>query len=119
MLVDNIVMKGVVSIAPQATALSVRHVLSRDAAANQLVATLTIANTGTSTAVNVRLTGAVLGSPASSALPTLGSIPPGGSTSVVVRFPGSAGAPGAATLLRVDGSYTGGTFGGSFRVTLP
>lgn len=52
-------MKGVVSIAPQATALSVRHVLSRDAAANQLVATLTIANTGTSTAVDVRLIGAV------------------------------------------------------------
>ena len=84
-------------------------------------ATVTITNNGTGTAQNVQLTGATLGSAAGAPNPQpLGDIVPGGgSVSVVVTFPSSAGASGAGAAERYTGSYSGGTFGGSIRAILP
>jgi hypothetical protein len=83
-------------------------------------AVLTVKNTGTGTAQAVELTGAALGSVAGTASPAaLGDIQPGGSAITTVAFPASAGAPGTASVERYTGTYTGGTFGGSLRATLP
>jgi uncharacterized protein len=49
----------------------------------------------------------------------LGDIQPGASAIAPVAFSSSAGVPGALVLERYTGIYTGGSFGGSFRVTLP
>ncbi|MGH9606644.1 MAG: hypothetical protein ACRD3N_13205 [Terracidiphilus sp.] len=87
--------------------------------------TVHVSNTGTGTAQNVVLTGAKLGSAAGSTLPTaalpltVGNIAPGTSTSFVVNFPSTAGTPGAATVEKLTGTYTGGTWGGSIRTVLP
>jgi hypothetical protein len=83
-------------------------------------AVVTVKNNGTGTAQSVQLTAATLGSVASSTLPvSLGDIQPGGSVIAPVAFPSSAGVSGTATVERFTGTYTGGTFGGSIRVTLP
>ena len=81
---------------------------------------VTVKNTGTGAASNVQLTTATLGAPNGSGLPfALGSIPGGGSASVSVSFPGSTGANGAAVAEKLAGTFTGGTFSGSFRAQLP
>lgn len=84
-------------------------------------AVVTITNNGTGTAQNVKLTAATLGSATGSPLPiSLGNIAPGGGTAItVVTFSSSAGADGAAAAERYSGTYTGGSFGGSIRATLP
>ena len=83
-------------------------------------AVVTVKNTGTGTAQNVQLNTATLGSTAGT-VPAilLGNLPAGQSNSVTVTFPASAGSSGAATVEKLAGTYTGGTFGGSFRATLP
>ena len=83
--------------------------------------TITVTNKGTGTANNVVLTGAVLGSASGTpGTQPLISIPPNGGVAVAtVAFPASAGTPGAAVVERLTGTYTGGTFGGSSRATLP
>jgi hypothetical protein len=83
--------------------------------------TVTVTNTGTGTAQNVVLTSAVLGSASGTpGTQPLVSIPPNGGTAVAtVAFPASAGAPSSASVVKLAGTYTGGTFGGSSRVTLP
>jgi uncharacterized protein len=83
-------------------------------------AVVTVKNSGTGTAQAVVLTGATLGGVSGSVLPqTIGNIAPGGSASVVVTFPATAGVSGAASVAGASGTYTGGTFGGSLRVKLP
>jgi hypothetical protein len=83
-------------------------------------ATVIVKNNGTGTAQDVQLTGATLGSAAGSPLPAmLGTIQPGDSVVATILFPSSAGAPGAAAVERYTGTYTGGSFGGSIRATLP
>jgi O-glycosyl hydrolase len=88
-------------------------------------ATITISNTGTGTAQNVQMTSATLGSasgvPApNTALPrVLGSIAPGGSLKAFINFPSSAGTPGSAAVERFNGTYNGGSFGGTTRTVLP
>ncbi len=90
-------------------------------------AAVKITNNGTGTAQGVTLTGATLGSAQGSptplsALPEVagtGSIAPGGFTVVPMNFGASAGTSGAASLQRFTGTYNGGSFGGSYRVTLP
>jgi len=87
-----------------------------------VLVTLTFANTGGSTAANVQLNSATLSSVATTTtLPHLvGSVPGGGSLSTTVRFAAaSVGASGTAAVLSYAGVYTGNTFGGSSRVTLP
>jgi hypothetical protein len=118
--IDNVVIRSVVSIAPGTANLVLRQALSRDAGTNEIVAALTVTNTGTGTAANVQFSSILLGStPTSTPLPNLGSIGPGASAMTTVRFPGSAGAPGAASVLRANGSYTGGNFASNSRVTVP
>jgi len=81
---------------------------------------VTVTNTGTGTASNVLLTGATLGNAAGDPSPSsLGNIQPGSSAITTVIFPATAGAPGTAAVERYTGTYTGGSFGGSIRATLP
>jgi uncharacterized protein len=84
------------------------------------LATIVVKNSGTGAANAVTFTGATLGSASGSPLPlSLGNIAPGGSATASLVFPASAGAPGSASVERYTGTYTGGTFGASLRVTLP
>jgi hypothetical protein len=81
---------------------------------------VTVKNNGTGTAQDVALTSATLGgAPGSIISMSLGDIQPGASAIATVAFPSSAGTPGSAAVERYTGTYTGGSFGGSFRVTLP
>jgi hypothetical protein len=82
-------------------------------------ATVTVSNNG-GTAQNVTITNSALGStPGTPSSTPLGTIAPGGNAVATITFPSSAGAPGAATVIKITGTYTGGTFGGSARTTLP
>lgn len=81
---------------------------------------VTVANSGNVTASGVQLTQATLGTAGAVTLPaSLGDIPAGGSATATLTFPSAAGADGAATVERLSGIYTGGTFGGSLRTVLP
>ena len=83
-------------------------------------AVVTVVNSGTGAAQNVQLTGAVLGVAGGATLPaSLGGIASGGSATVTLTFPTSAGADEAPAIEKLTGTYTGGSFGGSFRATLP
>ena len=83
-------------------------------------AIVTVKNDGAGTAQAVAVSGATLGSAAGSTIPVaLGDIQPGGSAIAIIAFPSSAGAPGSPAIERYTGTYNGGSFGGSFRVTLP
>lgn len=98
--------------------LTATAVLSNTGSGYQAV--VTVMNSGTGTAQNVELTAATLGAASGTVVPaSLGSIAGGGSASVTVTFPASAGTPGAGTVEKVTGTYTGGSFGGSFRAVLP
>jgi hypothetical protein len=82
-------------------------------------ATVTVSNSG-GTAQNVVLTGSVLGSAnGTPATVPLGTIGPGGNAVATISFPASAGVSGTKVIEKLTGTYTGGTFGGSFRATLP
>ena len=99
--------------------LVVTRTLARDGA-GQVVATLTIANTGGTAAQNVTLSVAKIGTISGTPLPqSLGAIAAGASLQTVVTFPSTVGAPGAPGSLTISGSYTGATFGTSARITLP
>jgi predicted extracellular nuclease len=79
-----------------------------------------VTNSGTGTAQNVVLTSATLGSaPGSPLSANLGDLQPGGSTVLMLSFPSSAGALGSTTVEKFAGTYTGGSFGGNLRATLP
>jgi hypothetical protein len=98
--------------------LTTTGVLSKTAGGFQLV--VTVKNTGNATAPNVQLTAATLGAASGGTLPaSLGDIASGGSASVTLTFPSSAGADGATVMERLSGTYNGGSFGGSFRAALP
>jgi len=98
--------------------LTVSAVLSNTGSGYQAV--VTVVNSGTVAAQNVQLTVASLGAANATVLPAvLGTIPGGGSATITLTFPSSAGAPGAAVVEKLTGTYTGGTFGGSFRASLP
>jgi hypothetical protein len=86
----------------------------------QVVVTLTIANNGGTDAQNVMLTAAKIGTTSGTPVPqSLGTIAAGGSVQAVVNVPGTVGAAGAGNTLTISGTYTGGTFGSSARITLP
>jgi hypothetical protein len=83
-------------------------------------ANVVITNKGTGVAQNVTLTSATLGAAAGTPMPlAVGNVAPSGSTTAVVTFPASAGTSGAAAVEKYSGSYSGGTFGGSIRASLP
>jgi uncharacterized protein len=81
---------------------------------------LTVTNEGSAVAPTVLVTSATLGSATGATLPALlGDLQPNQAASVTLTFPASAGASGLSTIERVAGTYSGGTFGGSLRTTLP
>jgi hypothetical protein len=111
-----------VTINVQAAATPARIVVTPSLArtATQIVVTLTFANSGGSAAANVALTAAKIGSTSGAVLPqNLGAIAAGGSTTATVTFPTSLGNPGAAAVLSLAGSYSGGSFSSTSRIKLP
>ncbi len=84
-------------------------------------ATIHATNSGTGPAANVQLTSASLGAATGSPLPlNLGTLAAGGgSATVTVAFPASAGSNGAGAVEKFAGTYTGGTFAASIRAVLP
>jgi hypothetical protein len=84
-------------------------------------ATVTVTNNGTGPALSATLSNPTLnsipGTPVSQSLGTLAA--GGGSVTVTVNFPGSAGANGATVKETIPLTYTGGTAGGSAHVILP
>jgi len=93
--------------------------LSRDSSGN-ILAAITLNNIGYNTAANVTITKATLNAVAATTLPvSAGSIAAGSSGAASLTFPGSAGSKGQVVSLKVSGTFTGGTFSGSLKVTLP
>ena len=81
-------------------------------------ATITVENIGTLPADNTILNTARLGVTNGTPLPqSLGSIAPGSSATATVQFTNST--PGASSTLNAGGTYTGGTFSATKRVTIP
>jgi len=79
-----------------------------------------VANSGGASAANVVLTSVKVGATAATTLPqSLGALAPGNSARATVSVPGSVGVSGAASTLSMSGTYTGGTFTTTARVTLP
>ncbi len=132
--IDYISTKATVSIdvtkPPAAPAqITVTNTVSRDAGTQDIVVTIGLANTGGTAADNVQLTNAKIGSTVTTcvvssgvctSLPVaVGTIAPGGTVPVTIRFPSSVGSPGATAVLAVAGTYTGGKFNGAARITLP
>ncbi|MGA3161231.1 MAG: MBG domain-containing protein, partial [Terracidiphilus sp.] len=107
-------------VTPPTTSDTVSTTLTGSAAAGYVL-TITVQNTGASAISNAVLTAATLGSTSGSPLPqTWGTIAAGSAAVFTVNFPGSVGADGAGVAERYSGTYTGGSFVGSFRsVTLP
>lgn len=112
--------KGV-SFAPVAAItnpLNITTSLTKTAAGYQL--NISVRNSGTTTTENVVLTSATLGSVSGSSLPiNLGPLAAGQSATTTVAVPASAGPDKTAAVARIAGTYSGGTFGSSLRVTLP
>lgn len=104
----------------------IRVVLSRDAS-NNLQATITITNPTTGAIPGVQMTqvraSTLDGSAFVDGAPvpqSFGTVNPGQSVVAIVTFPGTAGVPsGFAGLVRVDLSYTGGTYTDTKQVTTP
>ena len=107
--------------APSPATLIMTQTLARDGGTNEVVVTLTLANTGGLPATGVQVTSAKIGTTSSTtAIPAaVADVPAGGSSSVVLRFPGSVGAAGTRPVLAITGVYSGGSFGGSSRLILP
>ena len=83
-------------------------------------ALVTVANNGTGTAQEVRLTGAALENAIGSPIPAvLGDLQPGTSAVITIQFPPPAGAPRPVLVERYSGTYNGGSFGANIRATLP
>jgi predicted extracellular nuclease len=101
--------------------LITRASLSRDTATGDIIAELVISNEGPVEAANVSVTRARLGSvTTSTALPQpAGTLAPGNSATITLRFPGAAGPPGARAVLSLGGTFDGGTFSSALRITLP
>ncbi|HEY6807011.1 MAG TPA: S8 family serine peptidase [Pyrinomonadaceae bacterium] len=83
-----------------------------------VVANISIQNIGAVTANNVMLSNAKLGATNGTPLPQSGgNLAPGATFNTTVTFTNST--PGAASTLVVGGTYTGGSFSTTKRVTIP
>ncbi len=97
--------------------LVVTSSLSR-ANASTVVGGITVQNIGSLAANNVTLTTARLGATNGTPLPQgLGNLAPGDSANVMMNFNNST--PGVSSMLTVGGTYSGGSFSSSKRVTIP
>lgn len=107
-----------ISVAPSPVSLVVTSSVTKTS--NGYQAAVKVTNNGGSEADNVELTGATLGVAAGSPLPySLGNIAGGDSATATVTFPSSAGVSGSWKLLRLGGTYSGGTFSSGRWVKLP
>jgi hypothetical protein len=95
-------------------------VFSRDAN-NNVIATVVVANGGSTAAQNVAISSAKIGSVPGSITPlSIGSIAAAGTGVFTVTFPGtSLGASGTPNTIAINGSYAGGTFSSAGRIVLP
>lgn len=82
---------------------------------------VTIKNVGHNTASSVVISSSTLGAAATATpLPyAVGNIAAGAFVNSTLLYPGSAGGSGSVVTLKVSGKFTGGTFSGSLKVTLP
>lgn len=81
---------------------------------------IAVTNKGTGVAPRVTLTSATLGTAMARSLPAgLGDIAPGATAMGQLEVPVSAGPDGAVIAERLTGTYIGGSFGNSQRITLP
>jgi hypothetical protein len=96
-------------------------VLTRDPSTQEVIATVTIANSGGTAAGAVQLTVAtIVNTPTTTPLPiSLGTIAGNGQAQTVIRFPSTVGTSGTRTTLTLSGTFTGGTFNGTTRISLP
>ena len=107
-----------ISVKPSPVSLVVTSSLSALSGGYQ--AAVKVTNNGGSTADNVELTTATLGSAAGTPLPqSLGNIAGSGSATATVTFPLTAGGAGTYKFLKIGGTYTGGTFSSGRWVKLP
>jgi hypothetical protein len=84
---------------------------------SNIVATITISNSGTATANGVVLTNAKLDGVNGTPLPqSVGTLAPGASSVKTITF---SGAPSGPTTLQVGGTFTGDTYNSSRKVTAP
>ncbi|MBV9158053.1 MAG: hypothetical protein JO097_17440 [Acidobacteriaceae bacterium] len=81
---------------------------------------LTTTNNGTGTAANVSMNSGTLGAASASNAPQpMANLCSGCSNTVTLAFPATAGTSGSTVLARYAGTYSGGSFGASFRTSLP
>ncbi len=98
--------------------LIVTRTLSRTG--GNVVAQITIANTGGTDATNVVITAVKIGADTATPLPVnVGTIAAGATAVATVSVPTTVGNPGAASSFSLSGTYTGASFGSSARITLP
>ena len=98
--------------------LIVTRTLSRSN--GNVVAQITISNTGGTDAANVVITSVKIGADTATPLPVnVGTIAAGATAVATVSVPATVGNPGAASSFSLSGTYTGASFGSSARITLP
>jgi probable HAF family extracellular repeat protein len=113
-----------ISVTPAPSGGTAQLIVTRTLLRNpddSIAATITIANTGGAAAANVQLTAAKIGStPTTTELPlSVGVIAAGSSMQITLQFPASVGGTGAMTTIALSGTYTGGSFSTTARITLP
>jgi uncharacterized repeat protein (TIGR01451 family) len=87
---------------------------------NDISVQLTLTNIGGTIASNVVLTSVKIGSTSGTSLPqAIGAIGSDASVIALVTVPGSAGASGSPSVLIITGTYSGGSFSATSRITLP
>jgi subtilisin-like proprotein convertase family protein len=115
------VLINVTPIGGTAANLVITSVLSRDPSTQNVIATITVANTGGTGATNVQISTATLASiqPITALPVSLGSIAASAQTTVVITFPSTVGTSGSRAVLSIAGTYSGTNFGSNGRVVLP
>ena len=109
----------VIPVTAKGGQIVVTNALTRDATNNILVQ-LTLANVGQTIMSNVTLTSVKIGAVSGTPLPVaVGTIGPNTVQQVTVTVPNSGGTAGAASSLAINGTYIGGTFSVTSRITLP
>ena len=100
--------------------LAITKTLARNATNNEVTVTLSISNSGGTTAQSAQLTIGRIGALSGTPLPqALGNLAPGGVVKATLRFAPAVGNPGVAAALTIGGTYSGGSFNSASKITLP
>jgi len=111
--------QGIAEVTQVPGQLAATHALSRDAQ-NNVVVNVQLFNTGGTTVPTALITVAKIGSTNATSIPANPvDIPPGTSVQETVVFPASVGTSGTHAVLKIDGTYVGGSFDFTSNVTLP